>query len=186
LEKAGVRVKAGLREQFAAKPLSVISCSTMIGIRDVIAEWGHSQIDDLLLEAGIDALRAGREVGGRRARADAILKFTVDNPEAVTAENSLFSQFLLRQTKKNVQAGSALPPDQERASSDRSATNDSSGAESENRLPNRVFVVHGRNESARDEVVTFLGSIGLQGIVLHEQPNMGRHLLTKFIGEADS
>lgn len=185
LEKAGVRVKAGLREQFTAKPLPVISRSTMIGIRDVIAEWGHSKIDDLLLEAGIDALRAGREAGGRRARADAILKFTVDNPEAVTAENSLFSQFLLLQTKKSAQAGSALPQDQERASSDRSATNGSSGAESENRSPNRVFVVHGRNESARDEVVTFLGSNGLQGIVLHEQPNMGRHLLTKFIGEAE-
>jgi predicted nucleotide-binding protein len=46
-------------------------------------------------------------------------------------------------------------------------------------------VVHGRNEEARVAVVAFLQSVGLQAIVLHDQPNMGRHLLTKFIGEAE-
>jgi predicted nucleotide-binding protein len=56
---------------------------------------------------------------------------------------------------------------------------------SADRSPNRVFVVHGQNESARTAVVSFLESVGLEGIVLHEQPNMGRHLLTKFIQEAD-
>lgn len=30
-----------------------------------------------------------------------------------------------------------------------------------------------------------MDSVGLVGIVLHEQPSMGRHLLTKFIQEAD-
>ena len=45
-------------------------------------------------------------------------------------------------------------------------------------------MVHGQKESARDEVVKFLSGVGLFGIVLHEQPNMGRHLLTKFIEEA--
>jgi predicted nucleotide-binding protein len=46
-------------------------------------------------------------------------------------------------------------------------------------------VVHGQNEDARNAVVSFLGDIGLEGIVLHDQPNMGRHLLTKFIEEAE-
>ena len=53
------------------------------------------------------------------------------------------------------------------------------------RSPNRVFVVHGSNEAARVSVVDHLRRLGLEAIVLHDQPNMGRHLLTKFIQEAD-
>lgn len=53
------------------------------------------------------------------------------------------------------------------------------------RHPNRVFVVHGRNEAARSSVVGHLRDLGLEPIVLHDQPNMGRHLLTKFIQEAE-
>jgi predicted nucleotide-binding protein len=48
-----------------------------------------------------------------------------------------------------------------------------------------VFVVHGRNETTRTAVVAFLLKIGLRAIVLHEQASMGRHLLTKFIDEAE-
>jgi predicted nucleotide-binding protein len=48
-----------------------------------------------------------------------------------------------------------------------------------------VFIVHGQNDSARSATVAFLSKVGLEGIVLHEQPNMGRHLLTKFIDEAE-
>lgn len=53
------------------------------------------------------------------------------------------------------------------------------------RSPNRVFVVHGKNEAARSSVVAHLRDLGLEPIVLHDQPNMGRHLLTKFIQEAE-
>jgi predicted nucleotide-binding protein len=48
-----------------------------------------------------------------------------------------------------------------------------------------VFVVHGQNKDARDQVAKYLRELGLDAIVLHEQPNMGRHLLTKFIQEAE-
>jgi predicted nucleotide-binding protein len=49
----------------------------------------------------------------------------------------------------------------------------------------KVFVVHGHDESAKDAVAYFLSSIGLEAIVLHRQPNRGRHLLTKFQEEAE-
>lgn len=55
----------------------------------------------------------------------------------------------------------------------------------DSRHPNRVFVVHGRNEAVRSSVVTYLRNLGLKPIVLHAQPSMGRHLLTKFIQEAE-
>ena len=58
-------------------------------------------------------------------------------------------------------------------------------AASDSRHPNRVFVVHGRNENARSAVTGHLRHLGLEPIVLHDQPNMGRHLLTKFIQEAE-
>jgi predicted nucleotide-binding protein len=49
----------------------------------------------------------------------------------------------------------------------------------------KVFLVHGRDNAARNEVALFLQKIGLEDIILHERPNGGRHLLTKFREEAD-
>jgi predicted nucleotide-binding protein len=52
--------------------------------------------------------------------------------------------------------------------------------------PNRkVFLVHGRDDAAKNDVALFLRKIGLEDIILHERPNGGRHLLTKFREEAD-
>jgi predicted nucleotide-binding protein len=50
---------------------------------------------------------------------------------------------------------------------------------------NKVFLVHGRDEAARNEVALFLRAIGLDPIILHLRPNGGRHLLTKFREESE-
>jgi predicted nucleotide-binding protein len=50
---------------------------------------------------------------------------------------------------------------------------------------NKVFVVHGRDDAAKNEVALFLRAIGLEPIILHLRPNGGRHLLTKFREESD-
>ncbi len=52
-------------------------------------------------------------------------------------------------------------------------------------LSKKVFVVHGRDNDAKNEVARFLGKIGLEEIILHERPNSGRHLLTKFQEESE-
>ncbi len=44
----------------------------------------------------------------------------------------------------------------------------------------KVFVVHGRDDAAKHEVARFLERIGLEATILHEQPNAGRTLITKF------
>jgi predicted nucleotide-binding protein len=49
-----------------------------------------------------------------------------------------------------------------------------------------VFVVHGRDELAKVEVATFLKNIGLEPIVLSEQPNLGRIVLEKLEQAADA
>lgn len=161
------------------KPLPAPSRSQLISAKGMIAEWGHTKIDELVIEAGVAGLEAGRDLGGRRDRANAILKFALENPSAITAENRLFSAFL---AERVMEAGhssldSAVHLVEE--------TEQSQATPQTARTPNRVFIVHGQNNAARDEVSALLSQIGLQGIVLHEQPNMGRHLLTKFIDEAE-
>jgi predicted nucleotide-binding protein len=49
----------------------------------------------------------------------------------------------------------------------------------------KVFLVHGRDNEAKSEVARFLSKIGLEEIILHERPNSGRHLLTKFQEESE-
>lgn len=50
---------------------------------------------------------------------------------------------------------------------------------------NKVFLVHGRDDEAKNAVALFLRAIGLEPIILHQRPNGGRHLLTKFREEAE-
>jgi len=49
----------------------------------------------------------------------------------------------------------------------------------------KVFLVHGHDENAKNEVALFLRKIGLEDIILHQRPSRGRHLLTKFQEEAE-
>ncbi len=49
----------------------------------------------------------------------------------------------------------------------------------------RVFVVHGRNETLREQVARLLEKLGLQPVILHEQPNRGRTILEKFVDYSD-
>ena len=50
---------------------------------------------------------------------------------------------------------------------------------------NRIFVIHGHDESARETVARFLEKLGLEPIILHEQPNKGRTIIEKFVDYAD-
>jgi len=44
----------------------------------------------------------------------------------------------------------------------------------------RVFVVHGRDEGAKEAVARFLSKLGLEPVILHEQPNQGHTIIEKF------
>ena len=45
---------------------------------------------------------------------------------------------------------------------------------------NRIFVVHGRDEAAKHTVARFLEGLGLQPVILQEQPSQGRTVIEKF------
>ena len=43
----------------------------------------------------------------------------------------------------------------------------------------RAFVVHGRHNGAKESVARFLGNLGVQPIILHEQASLGRTIIEK-------
>ncbi|CAM3297447.1 TIR domain-containing protein [Aequorivita lipolytica] len=50
---------------------------------------------------------------------------------------------------------------------------------------NKIFIVHGHNEVMKKKVADFIGNLGLQPIILHEQRNQGRTIIEKFEHESD-
>ena len=48
-----------------------------------------------------------------------------------------------------------------------------------------VFVVHGRDEELKQSTARVLSQLGLNPIILHEQPNQGRTIIEKFEKHAD-
>ena len=173
--------------RFDHKPLPTPQRADLIRARNFISDWSHTEIDDFILEAGVSGLSTGRAVGSRRDRANAIVKFALENPTVTTAENSLFSAFIVRaitSSTEDVKISNGSNGDSIDVTEPLSALG-RAASETPSRNPNRVFVVHGQNVSVRTKVVSFLSSLGLEAIILHEQPNMGRHLLTKFIEEAE-
>ena len=55
----------------------------------------------------------------------------------------------------------------------------------EKRNRNKVFVIHGHDEAARETVARFLEKLGLEPVILHEQANKGRTIIEKFEDHAD-
>jgi predicted nucleotide-binding protein len=53
------------------------------------------------------------------------------------------------------------------------------------RRPHKVFVVHGHDAAPRAEVARLIEKLGFEAIILHERPNKGRTLVTKFREEAE-
>jgi predicted nucleotide-binding protein len=177
---AGYQPDARELAKIIPKPLPAPSRQQLLQAKALVGEWGHSAIDDFILEAGVTGLEASRNLGGRRDRANAILQFILCKSAAVTAENRLFSAFFVEK------AGVLTHENSNKSHAVEVATPTVPlPVTPSNRSPNRVFVVHGRNEEMRSSVVSLLSRVGLEAIVLHEQPNMGRHLLTKFVDEAE-
>jgi len=48
----------------------------------------------------------------------------------------------------------------------------------------KVFIVHGRDDNSKETVARFIEKIGLEAVILHERPNSGRTLITKFQEES--
>ena len=49
----------------------------------------------------------------------------------------------------------------------------------------KVFLVHGHDNEMKESVARIVSKIGLQPIILHEQPNQGKTIIEKFERDAD-
>ncbi|WP_046862729.1 TIR domain-containing protein [Microvirga massiliensis] len=52
-------------------------------------------------------------------------------------------------------------------------------------VSNKIFIVHGHDGEAREAVARFLGNIGFEPIILHEQANRGRTVIEKVEANSD-
>ncbi|MDP1714122.1 MAG: nucleotide-binding protein [Anaerolineales bacterium] len=52
-------------------------------------------------------------------------------------------------------------------------------------ISRKVFIVHGRNNEMKETLSRFLEKLGLEPIILHEQPNAGKTIIEKFLEYAD-
>lgn len=186
LHEAGYTFGPEVASSFSELPSPLPPRSLLLRAKDALGSLGHTELDDLLLEAGIEGMPGDRSLGSRQNRAIAIVKYALEHPGAVTAERSLIGPYLIRKAGLAFEVAERGEPTASQSSPALSAVvRAAAAAEVPGRSPNRVFVVHGQDDTARAELVEYLRSIGLEPIVLHDQPNMGRHLLTKFIDEAE-
>lgn len=52
-------------------------------------------------------------------------------------------------------------------------------------LGNRVFIIHGHDDEMKKATQLFVNRIGLEDVVLHEQPNRGRTIIRKLLEESN-
>lgn len=52
-------------------------------------------------------------------------------------------------------------------------------------ISNKVFIVHGHDDGAREMVARFLERVGLEAVILHEQANQGRTIIEKVVAHGD-
>ncbi|MGY4879688.1 TIR domain-containing protein [Vreelandella aquamarina] len=51
---------------------------------------------------------------------------------------------------------------------------------------NNVFIVHGHDEQAKESTARFIGKLGLNAVILHEQPNEGKTIIEKLEKHTDA
>jgi predicted nucleotide-binding protein len=154
---------------------------------------GHTAFDRMLLEFGVDGLDAGRSKGGLLDRANALAEFAIHKPAVQTAEGQAIRRAIVDYADRKVPAAEpnafeqALHPRPWAQAAERKKEAPPMTAEPEPRTkgPPAVFVVHGRDAGAKHEVARFLERLGLEAVILHEKPNLGRTLINKFQEVAD-
>ncbi|MER8503305.1 MULTISPECIES: nucleotide-binding protein [unclassified Mesorhizobium] len=68
----------------------------VLGACNILASLGHSEFDQLILEIGLDGIDAGRDKGGRLARAMALARFAVANSSELTLDGERLDIFLVQ------------------------------------------------------------------------------------------
>lgn len=87
--------------------------------------------------------------------------------------------------RRNISEAVALLKQAQRALKEDLAEHEPSAEKAAVVPSNRVFVVHGHDEAALQGLARFLEKLGLEAIILKEQPDQGRTIIEKFEETAD-
>ena len=196
----------------------VFSNSTVLRAIPVLESLGHSDLDRLVLELGIEENVGGRELGNRQSRVVSITKFALANSDRKTPDGVLLPQAIVNRA---IDADPDYPKGilkdvdlKARTLFWQGVNSDSEGQASVvmrdfgafpgpawrrrvesvtevNLKPKQsahrrksVFIVHGRDEGTKNAVSLFVNKAGFEDVVLHNRPNKGRTIITKFSEEA--
>ncbi len=92
------------------EPHAFFPRKTVLMATDILTRIGHAGIDRMLLEFGVDDLKAGRDLGGLTARANALAKYALDNPQKKTAEGLSVAEAIVRRAEREVNRLGHLEP----------------------------------------------------------------------------
>jgi predicted nucleotide-binding protein len=121
---------------------------------------------ELVSEPGLDELQTALD----HLRAERLSRELSAEPVPPTSQSE--PQITQREVR-HWAAGSEVHLEQSESSEQRAAT------------PRRVFVVHGHDESAKNELERFLMDVGLEPIVLHRQADRGMTIIEKLEAHSD-
>nr|WP_232118093.1 nucleotide-binding protein [Luteimonas sp. XNQY3] len=172
---------------------------------------GHSGFDRFLVQLGLPDPDVGKG-SGLMARTTSLAKYAIEHPDAVTAEGRPLAATIVAEAGDIYRQESLVNiTEKEREAFQQASANDGAMSDVTNPLwdsvphgtphatppastipvpvpatPNhRVFIVHGHDEAMKLAVSDFVRAIGLDPVILADQPNGGRTVIEKFEKNAD-
>ena len=192
----------------ASAPMTVERRRLVLASTSILKALGHAGYDRVLLEFGLP-----EDVGygsSLQQRANSLGRFALSNPDAKVLGGGLLSDVLVQRAREVFASGvstnvtdretfefqEALARDDAIELSQTIARNSAARGvgivpplpseipSAPRRARRKVFIVHGHDEGPREAVARFLMQLDFEPVILHERPNRGRTVITKFQEEA--
>jgi predicted nucleotide-binding protein len=206
-------IRVGLpTEGVSMLPMSIEHRRHILAATSILKALGHTGFDQMLLELGVpEDVGTG---SGLAARANSFARYILGNPDAKAVDGTLVGDAIIKRARSlvergmdgssnvtsqerdeyhdavadDVEEGQKVPPSSVKGSSEISVSTPVSGspqvAVSRKKPRRKVFIVHGHDVGPREAVARILERLDFEPIILHEQPNRGRTIITKFQEEA--
>ncbi len=186
-------------------PMTVERRRLVLACTSILKALGHAGFDRMLLELGVpEDVGAG---SGLLARSTSLGRYVLSNPDARAFDGTLLSHALIRRAQDLFDRGvMSNLSEQDRLEYEQAAQNDQArggmvAPATASTFPDpgskpvqlpltrpkerrKVFIVHGHDEGPRESVARFLEKMEFEPVILHERPNKGRTIITKFQQEA--
>lgn len=191
-------------------PMSIEKRRLVLAGTKMLKALGHTGFESMLLEFGApEDVGSG---SGLLARANSLARYVLSNPDAQAYDRSLLSDAIIKRARAVYERGQTnnISDEERHEFGEASAVFDSTAFAADLVKPpsvldqvlgavpavvsaphaarpkarRKVFIVHGHDPGPREAVARFLERIDFEPVILHERPNKGRTIITKFQQEA--